>query len=233
MSFKKLAIAAGLIACAAVPAMAQEQDQSRGATPRNLPQWAGQIQQDYPAEALRNELEGRVTMRIRIGADGTAESCEVTGSSDAPSLDEAACRGMLEYARYNPALDADGNPTASTTTQSIRYVLPEGGPSVPFKSAIPDNPAAWRDEVFDAPFVEAIARAKRQAVLYFLTIDEEGRPTGCGAMVPSGDAALDRSTCAALLEHARFLPLELENGENVPGVYPVAYPSFEEVSVIR
>jgi protein TonB len=31
---------------------------------------------------------------------------------------------MRRYARYNPALNAAGDPIQATTTQSIRYVLP-------------------------------------------------------------------------------------------------------------
>ena len=64
-------------------------------------------------------------MRITVGANGRVEGCAVTGSSGSAALDEAACRGMQRYARYNPALDAAGNAISSTTSQSIRYVLPE------------------------------------------------------------------------------------------------------------
>ena len=64
-------------------------------------------------------------LRITVGANGRVEACSVTGSSGSSALDDAACRGMQRYARYNPALNAAGNPISATTTQSIRYVLPD------------------------------------------------------------------------------------------------------------
>lgn len=98
---------------------------ARGPSPRNLNRWAGRIQGDYPSRALRAEEQGVVRMRIGIDANGRVSSCTVTGSSGSSTLDEAACRGMQRYARYNPALNAAGNEVSSTTTQSIRYVLPD------------------------------------------------------------------------------------------------------------
>jgi len=99
--------------------------QARDASPSNLNSWAGRIQNDYPSRALRQEEQGTVNMRITIGANGRVEGCSVVGSSGSSALDDAACRGMQRYARYNPALNAAGNPISSTTTQAIRYVLPD------------------------------------------------------------------------------------------------------------
>ncbi len=98
---------------------------ARAASPRNLNRWAGRIQGDYPSRALRAEEQGVVRMTIGIGANGRVTSCSVVGSSGSSTLDQAACRGMQRYARYNPALNAAGTEIASTTTQSIRYVLPD------------------------------------------------------------------------------------------------------------
>jgi len=63
-------------------------------------------------------------MRITVDTRGRVSACSVTGSSGSSTLDDAACRGMRRYARYNPALNAAGDPIQATTTQSIRYVLP-------------------------------------------------------------------------------------------------------------
>ena len=98
---------------------------ARNATPQNQANWAGRIQGDYPSSALRRNEEGTVSMRITIGTNGRVEACSVTGSSGSSALDSAACRGMERYARYNPALNDAGAEISSTTTQSIRYVLPE------------------------------------------------------------------------------------------------------------
>ena len=101
-----------------------EPSKARGVSPDGLGRWAGRIQGDYPSSALRREEQGTVTMRITVGANGRVEACSVTGSSGSSALDDAACRGMQRYARYNPALNDAGNPISSTTTQAIRYVLP-------------------------------------------------------------------------------------------------------------
>jgi protein TonB len=98
---------------------------ARAASPDNLNRWAARIQGDYPSSALRREEQGTVTMRITVGSNGRVEACAVTGSSGSSALDQAACRGMQRYARYNPALNAAGDPVSSTANQSIRYVLPD------------------------------------------------------------------------------------------------------------
>ena len=108
-----------------VPAPPAPPSQARGVSPDNQGRWAARIQSDYPSSAARREEEGVVTMRITVGANGRVEACSVTGSSGSSALDQAACRGMQRYARYNPALNDAGNPISSTTSQAIRYVLPE------------------------------------------------------------------------------------------------------------
>ena len=110
---------------APAPAPPAPPSQARGASPDGLSRWAARIQGDYPSSALRREEQGTVTMRITVGANGRVEACSVTGSSGSSALDDAACRGMQRYARYNPALNAAGDPISSTTSQAIRYVLPE------------------------------------------------------------------------------------------------------------
>ncbi|WP_240504405.1 energy transducer TonB [Tsuneonella mangrovi] len=107
------------------PAPPAPPSRARGASPDNLQRWAARIQGDYPSAALRRNESGTVTMQITIGADGRVQGCNVIRSSGSSSLDDAACRGMQRYARYNPALNDAGDPVSSTTSQSIRYVLPD------------------------------------------------------------------------------------------------------------
>lgn len=107
------------------PAPPPPPSQARSVSPDGLNRWAARIQGDYPSSALRREEQGTVGMRITVGANGRVEACTVTSSSGSSALDDAACRGMQRYARYNPALNAAGDPISSTASQSIRYVLPE------------------------------------------------------------------------------------------------------------
>jgi len=108
---------------AAPPAPPPAPSKARGATPDGQGRWAARIQENYPARAIRDEVEGRVGVRVTIGANGRVSACSVTGSSGSSVLDEAACDGMTRYARYNPALDDAGNPTTGSASTTIVYQL--------------------------------------------------------------------------------------------------------------
>ncbi|KPF63622.1 energy transducer TonB [Porphyrobacter sp. AAP60] len=96
---------------------------ARGARTKNERSWAARIQENYPARALREETEGTVGVRVTVTADGRATGCSVTASSGSSILDQAACVGMERYSRFEPALDAAGNPTSGSYTTRITYRL--------------------------------------------------------------------------------------------------------------
>lgn len=96
---------------------------ARGATTRNERRWASRIQENYPSRALREEIEGTVGVRVTVTTNGRAANCQVTSSSGSSILDQAACRGMERYARFNPALDAAGNETTGSYSTRITYRL--------------------------------------------------------------------------------------------------------------
>lgn len=97
--------------------------QARGATTRGERRWAARIQENYPSRALREEIEGTVGVRVTVTANGRATGCSVTASSGSSILDDAACKGMERYARFNPALDDAGNPTTGRYATRITYRL--------------------------------------------------------------------------------------------------------------
>jgi protein TonB len=96
---------------------------ARGATPDGLARWSARIQENYPPRAVRDEIEGRVGVRVTVGPNGRVSECSVTSPSGSSILDDAACSGMRSYARFNPALDAAGNPTTGSYTTTIVYDL--------------------------------------------------------------------------------------------------------------
>jgi len=96
---------------------------ARGARTKNERSWAARIQENYPARALREEIEGTVGVRVTVTADGRATGCSVTASSGSDILDAAACAGMERYARFEPALDDAGNPTSGSYSTRITYRL--------------------------------------------------------------------------------------------------------------
>ena len=107
----------------APPAPPPPPSQARGASPDNQRRWAARIQENYPSRAVRSETEGNVGVRVTIGTNGRVSACTVTSSSGSSILDEAACDGMERYARFNPALDAAGNPTTGSYATTIVYQL--------------------------------------------------------------------------------------------------------------
>ncbi|MEM7667010.1 MAG: energy transducer TonB [Pseudomonadota bacterium] len=96
---------------------------ARGAQPRGQSRWARRISENYPSRALREEVEGNVGVRVSVGPDGRVAGCSVTSSSGSSVLDDAACKGMQRYARFEPALDAGGNPTTGSYSTRITYRL--------------------------------------------------------------------------------------------------------------
>ena len=60
-------------------------------------------QPDYPAGEIRQEHEGRVLLRLRVGPDGRVLAAEVVTSSGHPALDQAAVKTALRDWRLQPA----------------------------------------------------------------------------------------------------------------------------------
>ncbi|WP_233995775.1 TonB family protein [Erythrobacter sp. SD-21] len=229
----RVAAIAGILVASLTPAYAQDESRARGAMPKDIVAWARQIQQDYPAAALRNAEQGIVIMRIVIGSDGRVRSCEVTQTSESEALDQAACRGMVDYARYEPARDHSGKPIADSTTQSVRYILPDGdGMARSFMPPLPIEMDRWRELAFDAEFETRMRESGNGTALYALTIDPEGNVSGCGVMQSSGSSELDNGVCRSLFKNAEFHPSWVHK-ESVNGFFAVPYPSYEALRTVR
>ena len=80
--------------------------------------------EDYPAAALRANMQGVVVIAATIGADGKVRSCLVTQSSGSQLLDDATCRLYTRRAHFTPARDADGNPTTAQRIDRYRWQIP-------------------------------------------------------------------------------------------------------------
>jgi periplasmic protein TonB len=98
-------------------------DHSAGAVPRSAPgTWV--TTDDYPPSAVRAGIEGRTSFRLDIGTDGKPANCTVLASSGSDDLDKTACRKLMNRARFKPALDMAGNPTATTYAGGVTWKLP-------------------------------------------------------------------------------------------------------------
>jgi len=78
----------------------------------------------YPPAAIRAEAQGRVVAALTVGPDGRVSGCSVTTSSGNSDLDDATCRIARSKVRFTPAKDDAGNPTSSSYTLPVRWVLP-------------------------------------------------------------------------------------------------------------
>ncbi len=96
---------------------------ARGASPKGQSRWTRRIIENYPSRALRQEIEGRVGVRVTVNAEGRVGSCSVSSSSGSPILDKAACSDLSRYARFDPALDDAGNPTSGSWGTTIVYQI--------------------------------------------------------------------------------------------------------------
>lgn len=83
---------------------------------------------DYPASAARAGEEGAVGFRLDIGKEGRVAACTVTRSSGSSALDATTCRLLTSRARFSPALDRKGRPTADSFDGRIVWRLPQPEP---------------------------------------------------------------------------------------------------------
>lgn len=78
-------------------------------------QWisGGLENSDYPRAALRNKLQGRVSVRFTVLVSGRITNCRITASSGSPLLDATTCRLLTERLRFRPATNSAGVPIQS------------------------------------------------------------------------------------------------------------------------
>lgn len=98
--------------------------QPKDPTPRGNPgSWASP--RDYPSRALREEREGVTRFRVNVDANGRVTNCQITGSSGHPDLDETTCKLITRRGRFRPATDGNGQETAGTWSNAVRWQIPE------------------------------------------------------------------------------------------------------------
>jgi protein TonB len=85
------------------------------------PAAAGRFQPEYPASLARAEIEGVVTVRVLIGADGRVKQVDLVSATD-PAFFEATRKQALRYWRFRPAT-SDGTPAESWRTMTVRFRL--------------------------------------------------------------------------------------------------------------
>lgn len=96
--------------------------------------------------------------------------------------------------------------------------MPHLPPAAPFLAQPPrGNPGAWFTS--DSYPAAALRRSAEGRSVARLAIGADGRVTGCTIVTSSGDADLDRATCAVPMRAGRFVPARGADGAPVAASY--------------
>ncbi|WP_322290663.1 TonB family protein [Allopontixanthobacter sp.] len=76
---------------------------------------------DYPYKMLRAGQRGIVHFRMIVDETGKPESCHIQQSTRPKEFDDVVCKRLMERARFEPALDAEGLPLRSYYRNSVKF----------------------------------------------------------------------------------------------------------------
>ncbi len=162
----------------------------------------------YPKTALTHGDEGLVGMALTISDTGSVTDCVVAQSSNAKSLDEASCKLMRDKAKFNPALDSKGAPTAGTIAVNFNWILPEAPPDA--------DESKLADALNDLPARRPAFPMKEPGkTILSLTVTADGAIADChfdgeGAFVPPDKTM---GPCMMFGKETRFAPFLDKDGK--------------------
>ncbi|MEO0590893.1 MAG: TonB family protein [Pseudomonadota bacterium] len=95
-------------------------------TATRLPKWSNEVSvvrrivARYPNKALRRGEQAILQMRVIVDESGKVTSCTIDEATTAGAVESPACKEMAN-AKFDPALDAEGQPFTSYYSTSIIY----------------------------------------------------------------------------------------------------------------
>lgn len=96
---------------------------SRKVRPQQSPgKWV--VSSDYPVDMLSKGQPAIVDFRLSVGPDGLPTACHIQSTTRPKEFDDAVCKSVMRRAKFDPALDATGQPLASFYRSSVRFQLP-------------------------------------------------------------------------------------------------------------
>ena len=97
----------------------KEANLSRPAMPVGIKEWARKLL--LGTSNFDGHYPAKVVFQIVVGRNGRASACRVLESSGHAPLDEYTCRAIVRYARFEPALDAQGRPITGSYSSSVTW----------------------------------------------------------------------------------------------------------------
>ena len=95
---------------------------SRAPVPIDIASWLGPG--SYPLAYLRNAMSVRVFVRLMIDETGAVSECVAQSPRGENVAGTVVCRELVKNARFEPALDAEGNPVPGYHTTLIFFNTP-------------------------------------------------------------------------------------------------------------
>lgn len=143
---------------------------------------------DYPPEALREEVQGTASFVLSVDKSGGVMDCYIGQSSGSSVLDAATCRLLRQRGRFLPAKDKYGQPVEGTYSSRVRWVVPEPDPLA-------------------VSFVDENGRFRDFALTYRFFIEADGTTSDCVVTVGDITETLDRpeGPCAPGKAYKPFL----------------------------
>lgn len=176
---------------------------------------------DYPEAALRQDRGGTVGFRLLISNKGMPTGCEVIHSTGWEDLDVRTCGVLISRARFDPAIDAIGQPTPGTYLGYTTWSIPGrkakgafGAPKSEVTVTIAHGPKAIQ---FPATVLVAVA------------VNSTGVPSDCTPVIRNRSSKdlegeklvrdkLGGVACAELLRTFQFRPMSNPEGQPIDSV---------------
>ena len=76
---------------------------------------------DYPMDAVMANWSGDVVARLAVDAAGKVTGCKILVSGGLPSMDAVTCSSAMKRGKYEPAVGADGKPTAAFRVVDVGF----------------------------------------------------------------------------------------------------------------
>lgn len=150
---------------------------------------------DYPAPALRDAEEGRVSYRLNVDENGSVTGCTIVTSSGSGVLDVHTCDLMRLRAHFDPARDSKHRVVPSEYSAGVTWALPDG--------------RAWD--------VAAVAPVDRTTIEF--VVNSDGRVKSCVVVEATGSPANARgfSPCDKYPSGSRYTDPTVRDGRPVGG----------------